>query len=208
LRSALAESQGAAAEAAILLTRSKPMTNPPYSYLFSCLYDQLEPVGRLGRGAHYSVFRTTQWRDINGDELKQARIHDFAVIWDEDHDTRVIRVAERLHMAGLLFPIAFIGERKGVLTVLFDHTAGPAEVMTGPREGEYLEEVGRIAADGDNDHWTFEYGYYHRPVVLEEGTSTTAGGIINDVPEKVVPYLQAIDALWQVGEKLTRSLAT
>ncbi len=34
---------------------------PPYSNLLSCLYDESEPVGRLGSGAHYSVFRSVEW---------------------------------------------------------------------------------------------------------------------------------------------------
>ncbi|MBM3548872.1 MAG: hypothetical protein FJX54_18165 [Alphaproteobacteria bacterium] len=93
------------------------MTTAFYSHSFSCLYDEPAPIGVLGRGAHHSVFRSMQSRDINGSRLENRRIHDFAIIWDEDHDTRVISVVERLHLTGLLWPIVFIGERKGVLTI-------------------------------------------------------------------------------------------
>ncbi len=34
------------------------MTPFAYSQFLACLYDQAEPVGDLGRGAHYSVFRS------------------------------------------------------------------------------------------------------------------------------------------------------
>jgi hypothetical protein len=40
------------------------------------------------------------------------------VIWDEDHDERVIGVVERMYFAGLLHPVLFVGERKGSLTVV------------------------------------------------------------------------------------------
>ncbi len=56
------------------------MTLPVYSQLFSCLYDQAEAVGQLGRGTHHSVFRSIQWRDIDGDFRDSGRFHDFAVI--------------------------------------------------------------------------------------------------------------------------------
>ena len=35
-----------------------------YSKLFSCLYDEAEPVGSLGRGTHYSIFRSVEWLDV------------------------------------------------------------------------------------------------------------------------------------------------
>lgn len=175
------------------------MTVPVYSNLVSCLYDQPEPIGSLGRGTHHSVFRSVQWRSIEGDALAVGRIHDFAVIWDEDHDTRVIRVIERLHMAGLLWPVVFVGERKGVLTILFAYMAGP---LRGGRDGEdHAAKILEIAQDAEDDSWICEFGWFHRNEVIEETTPTTTSGIIADNHERVVPYLQAIDVLWQLGEK-------
>jgi predicted nucleic acid-binding protein len=55
-----------------------------YSPYFKTLYDQPEPIGRLGRGTHYSVLRC----------LGLSGFHDFAIIWDEDHDKRVIAVQQ------------------------------------------------------------------------------------------------------------------
>ncbi|WP_257792875.1 hypothetical protein [Azospirillum argentinense] len=34
------------------------MTTAFYSHIFSCLYDEPAPIGRLGRSAHHSVFRS------------------------------------------------------------------------------------------------------------------------------------------------------
>ncbi len=173
------------------------MTTPVYSHIFSCLYDEPAPIGRLGRGAHHSVFRSIQWRDISGNPLDKGRIHDFAVIWDEDHDTRVIRAIERLHLAGCLWPVVFIGERKGVLTILFANMAGPLP----DRDDDHLRKIRDIAEDAGDDSWTCQMGWFTRVEVLEEGTPYTGSGIINDDDWRVVNYLNGIDALWELGEK-------
>ncbi len=168
-----------------------------YSYLFSCLYDQPAPVGRLGRGVHYSVFRSTQWRAINADHLTAPRIHDFAIIWDEDHDERVIRVAERLHMEGLLWPVVFMGERKGEVTLLLDYFGGP-EVFAG--NAGWIDKIRKVAACADEtDHWHVEIGMYQRLFDIEAGSQTDPKRIIPEESERVVPFLQAIDVLWQIG---------
>lgn len=91
---------------------------PAYSHLFSCIYDEAEPIGRIGRGTHYSIFRAAEWHDVMRRPLPVAQVHDFAVVWDEDHDTRVIEVVEKLYMKSLLSPVQFIGERKGSLNVI------------------------------------------------------------------------------------------
>lgn len=176
-----------------------PTPKRVYSNLFSCLYDQPEPVGRLGLGVHHSVFRSTQWRAIDGDHLTAPRIHDFAVIWDEDHDERVVRVAERLHMAGLLWPLVFIGERKGVVTLLLDYMGGPELWQD---ETVWLDKIHNVASHADDtDNWEVEIGMYHRMVVLEEGTQTNAIRIVPEDETRVVLYLQAIDVLWLLGNR-------
>jgi hypothetical protein len=178
------------------------MTTLAYSNLFACLYDQPEAIGSIGRGSHHSVFRSVQWRGIDGSEMKngRGRIHDFAVIWDEDHDTRVVQVAERLHMAGLLWPVVFIGERKGDLTIILAHEAGSIE----HDDPEYVGNVEAIAEGPDDvDSWQVRFGTYQRMSARVESTSTYPGRIIADYDEKVVPYLHAIDAVWLLGSKYT-----
>lgn len=183
----------------MILDREQAMTTRVYSHLFSCLFDQPEPVGRLGRGVHHSIFRSTQWRAIDGDQLTAPRIHDFAVIWDEDHDERVVRVAERLHMAGLLWPVVFIGERKGVVTLLLDYMGGPELWQD---ETVWLDRMRKVASHADDtDDWGVDIGMYQRMVVFEEGARTDPKRIIAEDPARVIPYLQAIDVLWLLGDR-------
>lgn len=170
-----------------------------YSTLFTCLYDQTEEVGSLGRGTHYSVFRSIQWFDIGGDRLAEGRIHDFAVLWDEDHDTRVIKVIEHLHLAGLLWPVVFVGERKGMLFILFDQMAGPLVDRKSDTRALIVKTVENFLIDGD--HWGCDTGYFVRAQVPEEGFLTEPVGIIHDKKPRVIAYLHGIDALWSLGEK-------
>lgn len=74
----------------------------------------------IGRGTHYSVMRAPIWQDKWLNPMPNGVMLDFAVIWDEDHDERVLEVIERVYFAGLLAPVRFIGERKGTLSVLID----------------------------------------------------------------------------------------
>ncbi len=173
------------------------MTNPTYSHLFSCLFDQAAPVGNLGRGAHHSVFRAVQWHGPDGPYPTHGRVQDFAVIWDEDHDTRVIDLSERLHLAGLLWPVAFIGERKGVVTVLCATMAGPTQDLM----ENYVQKIRSIASDVNGDYWTCQIGQFQRAGVLNEATPDDVLGIISDDSWRVGAYLRGIDALWELGPK-------
>ena len=172
------------------------MTTHAYSHLFSCLYDQQEPVGAIGRGSHYSVFRSIQWRSLEGAARERGRIHDFAVIWDEDHDERILRVVERLQLAGLMWPVVFIGERKAILNILLAHQAGPIEA----EDPTYVEKIRAIANDVDGDVWDLRMGTYHRDPANEDRL-TYPSDIIADPDAAVIAYLQSIDVLWQLGEK-------
>ena len=97
--------------------RQKMMDNQ-YSDYFHTLHDETQPVGNLGRGTHYSVLRYASWHDVELKRLDQPVTHDFSVIWDEDHDTRIISAIEKIFEAGLLAPIQFIGERKAFLSIV------------------------------------------------------------------------------------------
>jgi hypothetical protein len=122
-----------------------------YSQLFSCLYDQIEPVGTLGRGTHHSVFRAVTSLDKDLMPLERPKLHDFAVIWDEDHDERVILVVEGLLMQGLLAPVLFIGERKGTLNVIVDDALFTDSFVN---TDEYIKAVDRVCvSNSDGDYW-------------------------------------------------------
>jgi hypothetical protein len=164
-----------------------------YSTLFTCLHDEPSPVGTIGRGAHYSVFRAVERRDALRRLTASPLVHDFAVIWDEDHDERIIDAVERIYMADLLFPAQFIGERKGSLTVLVD-------VAFALEDGfiDYKRKIAAIA-DGLDDPWGSAVGFIDRsPAALNPVVSEH---IIQDRDDRTRVYLQAIDALWNLGSR-------
>jgi hypothetical protein len=171
---------------------------PVYSTLFHCLYDEQEPVGRLGRGTHYSVFRAVEWLDVCRKRLNRPHIHDFAVIWDEDHDERVIEAIERIYIAGLLSPVQFVGERKGMLTVII-----AAKGYWGMAEDaqDYAEQL-QVATGGATyqDWWPVQLGMFDR----DPGSphQFEPSGIISDTAQRVEVYLRNIDSLWSLGTRL------
>ncbi|MCV0415731.1 MAG: hypothetical protein K5831_12745 [Brevundimonas sp.] len=169
---------------------------PRYSTLFSCLYDEPGPVGQLGRGTHYSIFRSVEWLDVTRRPLTLPQVHDFAVIWDEDHDERVIEAVERLYMAGLLSPVQFIGERKGMLTIIvaakFYYSGTEADTQA------YNRAVDAIGQSLD-DAWPVEVGMFDR--APGNPHQNDPRGIISDQGRRVQTYLENIDGLWRLGTK-------
>lgn len=166
-----------------------------YSQIFSCLYDEAGPVGHIGRGTHYSVFRVAEWRDVTRTPLMAAQIHDFAVIWDEDHDDRVIAVAERLYVNGLFSPVQFIGERKGMLTIIvaarFRWSGTDADWKS------WCGQVSKLCSDVGGDSWTVDFGGFDKCV--DSPQQTQPEGIISDREDRVIVYLRNIDNLWNLG---------
>lgn len=144
-----------------------------YSDFFSTLYDEAGPVGQLGRGTHYSVLRSVVW-------LPMPRFHDIAVIWDEDHDTRVIWVLEQLYVRNMLPQAVAIGERKGEITVLTREMPVPG----------YSQQLEAIATCVPSDSFTSSV----------EGLAE-ATGIISGSEARIRAYLAGIDALWELGLK-------
>ncbi|WP_282027623.1 hypothetical protein [Ruegeria faecimaris] len=174
-------------------------TSTQYSYLLGCIYDEPEEYGHLGRGTHYSVFRTVAWRDEKLDAIEKVCCQDISVIWDEDHDDRIIPCIEKLLLAGLLSPVVFIGERKGNLTLIVSSEFAAIKGQSGLEI--YQRDIQAIANDLDGDVWDVRVGYYNRD--SENGSLVKIGdaGIINDSEEKVATYLQNIDNLWSLGLK-------
>lgn len=159
-----------------------------YSPFFQTLHDETGPIGNLGRGSHYSVLRAVTWHDESQRPLNKAAFQDFAVIWDEDHDTRIVEVIERLYFAGLLAPVKFIAERKGVLIIL---------VSIGFFDSPGLERYQTLVRDRreiwvQDDRWDVEVDGF-------PGNSS----IIGDERERVSTYLACIEMLWNLGVKPT-----
>jgi hypothetical protein len=165
--------------------RAKMTATPrQYSGFIATRYDQPEPVGELGRGAHYSIFETGPIRADPRDPTFIAS-QQICLVWDEDHDIRVIHVLERLLFEGLLVPILFIGERKGALVVyVSDLRAWGIDPL------DYHRRVARVA-ESLADPWTVSVYTYPNPVGL--------GDLIDDEPELVLPYLEGIAAIWALG---------
>jgi Bacterial RNA polymerase, alpha chain C terminal domain len=89
-----------------------------YSDFFKTLHDETSPTGFLGRGTHYSVLRAVVFHDLMGKPLTKGQFADFAVIWDEDHDIRVMDPIEEIYRRGLLLSFLIFGERKGTFTAI------------------------------------------------------------------------------------------
>jgi hypothetical protein len=152
-----------------------------YSHFFKTIYDEPKPVGSLGRGTHYSILRAVIFKDNS-----KAYFHDFAIIWDEDHDDkRMITILEQLYYSGLLPHFIMIGERKGEVYIISESRnkniestiSSKIREISEPLIGDYWEpHTGNIA---DQDH----------------------AGIISDSEDKVKLYLNNINMLWSLGSK-------
>lgn len=161
-----------------------------YSPFFQTLHDEEHPVGHLGRGTHYSVLRCVTWHSKTLEPLKKSAFHDFVIIWDEDHDERIIPIIEYLYFQGLLAPALFVGERKGSFTLL---TKDSFKRDLGQNSYEaYVTSVSNIAhpQPPNEDYWPTHILSYMQP----------EGYIINDSKERVELYLNNLQQLWLLGE--------
>lgn len=154
-----------------------------YSHFFSVLYDEPGPVGNLGRCTHHSVIRIFSRRP--GGRFTGI-FNDVAIIWDEDHDTRVITAIEIMIINGLVhgYDILFIGERKGMLSIIVREMA-PDILAT--VEGR-LDSLPHLL----DDPWT---------ISVQCLSDIPDHSIINDDQRRVSAYLHGIDALWALGNK-------
>ncbi|MDV3385655.1 hypothetical protein NX009_29435 [Klebsiella pneumoniae] len=115
------------------------MNLPSYSQFFHTIYDEKSPVGRIGRGTHYSVFESVQWLSPSLGRYKSPKVQKFAIIWDEDHDTRIVDVLEIALMRNLLGPVVFAGERKGSLSIVLS----PDFDRLTPSEKKSIWQIGK-----------------------------------------------------------------
>lgn len=158
-----------------------------YSSYFDVIFDEAEPVAKLGRGAHYSVFRAVSWHSPQGEFLPRAQNHDFAVIWDEDHDPRIINCVEELYFDGHLSKFSIFGERKANLTAI--PTSDALKFYGREALERLVKQVAEFAAKPD--HWNGEvYG------IDDDNLS-----IILDDYARVSAYLNNIMLLWKLGGK-------
>lgn len=95
-----------------------------YSHFFRVVHDEnriqsfAQSVPKENRFSK-TVFGAFTFHDEKTAEVDGIpRLHQFVVVWDEDFDDRIIRVLERIYLAGFLTFISCIGEREGSLFVL------------------------------------------------------------------------------------------
>lgn len=175
------------------------MQTPSYSSIISCLHDEPKPIGNIGRGAHYSIFRSVEWIDVNRALHEKPLAQDFAVIWDEDHDERVLDVIEAIYLAGLMSPIRFIGERKGELTVIVSakfYFAGSEDETE-----DYRKKLQSVVTNSlkRGDYWSVTLGMFDREPLSPHQTQPKT--LINDGEDRVITYIRNIDLLWALGTK-------
>ena len=160
-----------------------------YSAFFQTLHDEAQPTGYLGRGSHYSVLRAITWHGSNRQVLKEAHYLDFAVICDEDHDTRAIHAIELLYKRGLLSSAIIVGERKAGFTFLMPDDVYAS--LPALERQKFQIVLNDLMQSLEEDPWNGHLG----------SIRTDDGEIINDKPEKVHQYLRTIEMLWQLGVK-------
>lgn len=164
------------------------MNDQSYSTLFACIYDQTGSAAAVGGNPPYSVLRSTQARDRDGRGCRRMTLHDFVVVWDDDHDERVIHVLERLHMAGILWPLVFASENRGNLTLLYQ---GNLDLPPG-----YEDEVRSICNGDLGDSWNVRLVPFNRPSVFDFNTDVNA---VPGAGENAISYLCSIDRQWKLG---------
>ncbi len=159
-----------------------------YFNYFKTLHDETSPVGQLGRGAHYSIVQSLAWTDLKLIPSSTPLLHNLAIIWDEDHDERIIGVIETLYLRGLLTPVLFAGERKGALSLVLN-----SDIATNMPDGwlsEYTRKVSSIA-DNLEDPWGIDVSLFDDSIT----------GIINGDDREVNLYLHTVKMLWRLGLK-------
>lgn len=169
-------------------------TYPSYSPFFTTIYDEPRPLGSIGGGSHYSILRCAEWNDECLKRTEKGNIHDLCVIWDSDHDTRVIELLETIYMEGGLSPVLFVAERKGGVTFLLNPNFAEPSSQNRSTWTRRVREVCKRGSHGDL--WTMDVAKFDK--TKEFGTQDFKQIIPDD---KVVTesYLRFIDSNWNLG---------
>jgi hypothetical protein len=156
----------------------------PYSHFFQTLHDERSPTGHLGNGTHASILRAIVFHDATLAPLTRGASSDFAVIWDEDHDIRVIKAVEAIYRAGFLGSILMIGERKGTLNAIVSEKVQDSTLLS-----SLEEKLGAVAKRVDADPWSSSLRAFDSP----------NHEIIDDDHANVSLYLANLKMLWKLG---------
>jgi hypothetical protein len=167
-----------------------------YSSAIQCIYDQKEAIGPHCFGLHYSIFRAVTHQAMTYDiKLKRLsktdlKLHDFAVIWDCDHDTRVIDLVEILYLKGLLYPVLFIEEQKAHVTISIDFNF--IETVSGWGTDGYKKIVEEIVENlPHGDAWSVSFEIFSVELYRDDSWE-------HDYRQ---PFRRVIDKSWHLGLK-------
>jgi len=163
-----------------------------YSPFFQTLYDERSPTGHLGRGTHATILRAIVFEAPNLGRLATGADADFAIIWDEDHDTRVFQTIEAIYRAGFLASLLMIGGRKGTINAIVSEDIPVPHVPEDVSPSMLRELEGLlhdVAQEMEDDPWSCSL---HR-------LASPNRGIIDDEDDKVRLYLANLKMLWRLG---------
>ncbi|HCF5250240.1 hypothetical protein [Pseudomonas aeruginosa] len=113
---------------------------PTYSNFFRTEYDEQNDVGALE--AHYSVLSVPLFEEPNS----RIDLQRIAVIWDSDHDQRVIDILEAAYFQGLLSPVLYIAEHKGAVSVIINETLNQPQKN---RQNRLWQQISDEVIDND-----------------------------------------------------------
>ena len=174
---------------------------PKYSPHLHCIYDESAPTNHFGRGTHYSIFQALSWRSKKGKLNQQATVHNVAVIWDEDHDERIIPCMEALLMNGLLYAVSIIGERKGHMNIVFNSMS--SAYMDTNQKHIYRKEITKIVNDiigtKFEDSWSITFGEMSDvPSMAKNGYKIFHQSLIYSDIDIIDAYIRKINNRWNI----------
>jgi len=169
-----------------------------HSSVLHCLFDQTLPS--TSSYPAYSVFRAVSAQDVTQKPTSLPCVHDFAIIWDDDHDTRIIKLLEEMLFSGLLPGVQFIGEHKGTLTLIL-----AAKTYFEIDIDDYKKRVSDLCGV-TGDLWAVEIGMIDvTPESRKTAHQCDYQNLIGLPHYLTDAYLVTLDAMWQLGTKVWRS---
>ncbi|TRO38593.1 hypothetical protein EQ832_12125 [Pseudomonas sp. ALS1131] len=151
---------------------------PVYSHFFRTEYDEQQNIGVLE--AHCSILSVPSLNKKDA-VLDVQRV---AVIWDEDHDERVIPILEAACFKGLLRNVLFIAEHKGAVSIIMDESA--KSFLRNARQKKWQEICDEVV---ENDEFSADV------MSKEEYVQT----LVDSLQPMYENYLNHICDVWSLG---------
>lgn len=112
------------------------------------LYTEYEQAPNENGEGSYTIFSTQQTLDVNFVPLDVVCIQEFAVLWDEPRDVRLIALIEQSIVIAQLSPVKLLHATEGVLTIVYDSN------LVGEALDDFHEIWEELADDVIDDLWT------------------------------------------------------